>query len=239
MDLASLKERLNNPKLSGLERSQREVFVSIIKQLNFRKDAENITALSVSVGDGVWDYLTFLNNPKIKKIVATDIVDNPVKPEDVSFLRELGAWEFIKVEREARLPFENESFDLIFHQDVVEHAEKPYLFIADQYRILKKGGVLLFGTPNLFRPANIVKLIFGKLHFPNKIGYNRQIGDYIHIQEFYEQQMKIMLRETGFNNIFVFNSFFGLYFLNLTFALHPKSNLGKDRAHYLTFVAKK
>lgn len=237
--LMSLKERLYNPKVSKVEQVQREVFMRVVKSIDFLEDSKQVIALSISTGDGMWDYLVFINNNKIKKIIATDIVDNPVNSQGMSFLKSCGEWEFVKVEPEAKLPFEDEIFNLVFHQDVVEHVEKPSLFLAEQYRVLKKKGVLLFGTPNLLRPVNILKLLLGKLYFPIKIGYNQEIRDYIHVQEFYEQQMKILLKEVGFKDITVFHSFFGIHFLNLAFSFYPKSNFGKTMAHYLTFMAKK
>ncbi len=95
-------------------------------------------------------------------------------------------WQFVKVEPENSLPFKDNFFDLAIHQDVIEHVLKPHLFINEQQRVLKSGGFLLFGTPNLLRPANFIKLMLGKLRFPVKIGSNEEIGDYIHIQEFNE-----------------------------------------------------
>jgi hypothetical protein len=119
---------------------------------------------------------------------------------------------------------------------VVEHTEKPYLFISEQYRALKKGGLLILGTPNLFRPVNIIRLL-GQLKFPAKIGYAKEIGDYIHVQEFHEQQLKLLLEEVGFKKIEIYHSYFGLSFTNICFSERPKSNLGKLMSHVLTFSA--
>lgn len=49
--------RLNNPKNSAVEKAQRDIFSNWIKNLDLPK---NSTALSVSIGDRVWDYLTFM-----------------------------------------------------------------------------------------------------------------------------------------------------------------------------------
>jgi len=196
-------------------------------------------ALSVSVGDGVWDYLTFQSAPSVQEIVATDIVDNPLSKENEKLLQIEGKWSFVKVKPEKPLPFKDASFDLVFHHDVIEHVNKPYLFLAEQYRVLKKGGSILFGTPNIHRPANIAKLCIGSLTFPLKIGYNKEIGDYIHIQEFYKEQLQVMLAEIGFTEIEAHYSFFGLHFLNLTFQKVPKTALGKGMCHYLMFTARK
>jgi SAM-dependent methyltransferase len=50
----------------------------------------------------------------------------------------------------ATLPFENESFDLVFHKMVAEHLDKPSEAIAETARILKPDGRLLFETPSRF-----------------------------------------------------------------------------------------
>jgi len=145
----------------------------------------------------------------------------------------LGDWEFKKVEAEKPLPFSDEEFDLVYHLDVVEHVKKPYLFISEQYRVLKDGGILIVGTPNIFRPANVFKLFLGKLHFPNKIGHNEEIGDYIHIQEFTEFQLKNLLEEVGFKEIEIKYCYFGIWPLKITFSMYPKNRLGKGLCHYL------
>lgn len=232
MHLDSLKKRLNNPHISAVEISQKDCFIDWLKEINL---PENSTSLSVSVGDGMWDYLVFLHNKHVRKIIATDIVENPVKQNDITLLKTAGEWEFRKVLAEQPLPFPNDSFNLIFHQDVVEHVQAPFLFLAEQYRVLKKNGVLLFGTPNLFKPANILKLVAGKLSFPIKIGYNVEIGDYTHIQEFYEQQLVVILQEVGFKKTTVKQCFFGIHPLNITISKYPKNAIGKGMCHYLMF----
>jgi len=238
MRLISLQKRLNvsNLFLSKGKFTQMNDFVDIIKGLIIPAEA---TALSVSTGDGMWDYLVFVNNRSIKKIIATDIVDNLVKSSDEVFLRNKGEWEFVKVQPESKFPFSDETFDLIFHQDVIEHVQNPFFFLKEQYRVLKKDGILVLGTPNLFRPVNILKLLLGRLRFPVKIGSNEDIGDYVHIQEFYEQQMNVLLKEAGFGDISVCHSFWGISFLHLAFSKHPMGNLGKSMSHYLTFKVKK
>ena len=48
-----------------------------------------------------------------------------------------------------KLPYEDESFDLVFCWHVVEHLEKPELFFEETKRVLKKGGSMFIATPNL------------------------------------------------------------------------------------------
>ena len=75
----SIKERFNHAHLSAAELSQRESFEELIRMATL---PSNTTALSVGVGNGFHDYVVFKSNSKIKKIVSTDIVENPVNKED-------------------------------------------------------------------------------------------------------------------------------------------------------------
>ena len=50
----------------------------------------------------------------------------------------------------AGLPFEDGSFDLVFHKMVAEHLADPLEALAETARVLKPGGVLLFETPSRF-----------------------------------------------------------------------------------------
>lgn len=46
------------------------------------------------------------------------------------------------------IPYPNDSFDLIFSDNVFEHLERPELVLREAARVLKPGGRLLFKTPN-------------------------------------------------------------------------------------------
>jgi predicted SAM-dependent methyltransferase len=52
---------------------------------------------------------------------------------------------------EAPLPFENNSVDLIFHEDFIEHLDQrqSYLFLAETFRIMKPGTIQRVNTPDL------------------------------------------------------------------------------------------
>lgn len=188
----------------------------------------------------MWDLLAFSNNTNLKAIIATDVVDCPVKASDIQLLTQKNrAWLFHKIARDEPLPFQNDSFDLVFHQDVLEHTTKPYLFLSENHRLLKPGGYLLFGTPNLFRPANLCKLLIGKLKFPYTLGVSEELGKIVHQQEFHENQLRNMLAETGFSLLSVYHCFSGISFLNLNIRDFPGSKPGKSLCQYLFFVIQK
>src|SRR5687768_9071627 len=52
------------------------------------------------------------------------------------------------------LPHENESFDLVYSTEVIEHIEGHRNFISEAARVLRPGGWLVLTTPNLHRLAS-------------------------------------------------------------------------------------
>ena len=64
-----------------------------------------------------------------------------------------------------RLPFENESFDCILANHVIEHLDNTDLFLKEIYRILKIGGYTIIATPNLAACYNIFYLMLGKQQY--------------------------------------------------------------------------
>lgn len=53
------------------------------------------------------------------------------------------------------LPFEDESFDVIYHKSVIEHLYQPDHIMDETYRVLKKGGKLIFLTPDWERALKV------------------------------------------------------------------------------------
>ncbi len=233
----SIGQRLHFQKNHPVWRSQYRAFIAAISQLPLPPDS---TALSVSCGDGMWDFLAFSSNSCLTTIIATDVVDCPVAEADVQLLNKNNhTWSFQKIAPDTFWPIAGNSVELAFHQDVLEHTRHPYLFVNENHRVLKPGGYLVFGTPNLFRPANLIKLVCGRLHFPRQLGVSQQLGPVIHQQEFHEYQLVNLMQEAGFTIVSVRHCFAGLSFLNLNFRDFPVSRWGKNLCQYLFLVARK
>jgi SAM-dependent methyltransferase len=59
------------------------------------------------------------------------------------------------------LPYEDESFDVVIANQVLEHTKEIFFIFSEVSRVLKKGGIFVVGVPNLASLHNRVALLFG------------------------------------------------------------------------------
>lgn len=61
-------------------------------------------------------------------------------------------------------PLPDNSFDIVFHQGLLEHFTSPLLLLQENHRILKKGGLLLVDVPQTLHIYTLIKhklMLFG------------------------------------------------------------------------------
>lgn len=68
---------------------------------------------------------------------------------DIENLLQVDAPRFYLADMNRRLPFEDAYFDAVVSVDGIEHLERPFDFVTEAARILRKGGVLIVSTPNI------------------------------------------------------------------------------------------
>jgi ubiquinone/menaquinone biosynthesis C-methylase UbiE len=57
------------------------------------------------------------------------------------------------------LPWRDNSFNLIFHQGVLEHFKDPQKFLQEQYRVLSPGGILIIDVPHKWNIYTLFRII--------------------------------------------------------------------------------
>lgn len=62
----------------------------------------------------------------------------------------------------AALPFDRSFFDVVICNQVLEHTKEIFWVIAEIGRVLKRGGTLIVGVPNLGSLHNRIALLFGQ-----------------------------------------------------------------------------
>ncbi|MBA7653366.1 Ubiquinone biosynthesis O-methyltransferase [subsurface metagenome] len=88
-------------------------------------------------------------------------------------------------------PFKPESFDILFHQGLLEHFRNPFLLLEANRRLLKKGGLIVVDVPQTFHVYTILKhiqMLFGRWF----AGWERQ---------FTPASLARLLRNVGFESI--------------------------------------
>lgn len=90
-----------------------------------------------------------------------------------------------------KMPFKNNTFDIIFHQGLLEHFKNPQELLVEQKRVLKPGGYIVVDVPQRYTTYTIKKhmrMIFGKWF----AGWER---------EFSITELEHLLRRSGFTPI--------------------------------------
>ena len=91
-----------------------------------------------------------------------------------------------------KIPFKNESFDVVLMFDVIEHIPNAERFIKEEvYRIIKKGGLFIFQTPN--KIMNIPWEIINQRSFTKWKEYHCSLQTYWSLQK--------LLMKSGFKEI--------------------------------------
>jgi ubiquinone/menaquinone biosynthesis C-methylase UbiE len=113
--------------------------------LDLIKNGKNKKALDVGCREGTQSMLL---EKKGYEVVSIDIEKNYKKCSIV--------------DANKKLPFKNDSFDLIWCSEVIEHLNNPQKVVKEFNRVIKPGGEIILTTPNsyfwLFRIASIFGL---------------------------------------------------------------------------------
>jgi len=91
--------------------------------------------------------------------------------------------EFKIANLEEEIPYENDYFDVVYSKSVIEHFYHPEKLVAQIYRVLKPGGLVITMTPDW------------EHHFKNFY------DDYTHRTPFTKTSLEDILRIYGFENV--------------------------------------
>jgi SAM-dependent methyltransferase len=63
---------------------------------------------------------------------------------------------------EERLPFGDESFDVVVAGELLEHLRDPFALVAEARRVLRPGGTFVASVPNAYRLKNRLRFLLGR-----------------------------------------------------------------------------
>jgi len=169
---------------SSFQNIQTKTFLKLFEKYILKK---KIKALDIGCSYGYWLNILLQYNTNLYGI---DLY-NSLAP---SLLKKVK----FKIGSGTNLPFSHNYFDLVYSIDVIEHIKNDKKFLDENYRVLKKNGIVILGTPNKTRLSAIIKLLL--LH-PNKypLKIKDEIFGYItHIREYTLKDLTNLIHKTKF-----------------------------------------
>jgi SAM-dependent methyltransferase len=142
-----------------------------------------------------------------------------------------------------RLPYENDSLDLVTCTEVIEHLEHHRPLMREIHRILRPGGICVLSTPNVLNLRSRLRyLFFGFFNMfgPLHLGDDRHHSTHGHINPVSYFYLAHSLSEAGFRNVSVSvdkmqrRSWFALALLWLPIRLFTAISLSRERHKYRT-----
>jgi len=101
----------------------------------------------------------------------------------------------------SNLPYKDNFFDVVVFNNIIEHMQPGDVFsvLREIHRILRKDGILIVETPNIFSLVHRIKAVFG-IDFGYDLGeaFINKRGYPSHIKEYSINEIKILLKNYGF-----------------------------------------
>ena len=131
------KEAKEQEYIKGRVDKAKKIIAVLEDYLN--KDIKNMRILDIGTGHGVIaNYIASLNN----EVISVDVKNSVCLESEQLFKLQLVDNEY--------LPFENDSFDIVISNHVIEHVNDQHLHLREIHRVLKRDGVCYFAVPNRY-----------------------------------------------------------------------------------------
>jgi len=159
----------------------------IIRKLNKTQDFKTI--LDIGCADGSFSKI-------LKEEFNFDCYGFDISKNSVELANEKGIKSIVQ-NAEEEFQYEDETYDLIFACEIIEHLLDTDFFLSEINRILKKDGISILTTANLCSFTNRVRIMFGK--FPAH-GPQFRAGKG-HLTTYCLPVLEKQLKENGFKTI--------------------------------------
>lgn len=95
------------------------------------------------------------------------------------------------------IAFADETFDIVYCSEIIEHILDTDFFLSEIYRILKPSGYIVITTPNICALRNRIRILFGG--YPYNLEY--KLGGAGHIHLYNVKVLTKQMEEHGFKQI--------------------------------------
>ncbi len=158
--IAILKEKNNHLNFG------RSVIENWIQNFNFNK-SQNLKVLDVGCGKG-YDLMN-IHKTLTERDIQADLFGIEIFDEYKNISEEQGITVASLNLETDEFPYSDEYFDIIVINQVLEHVKEFFWIVSEINRVLKNGGLLIIGVPNLASWHNRMLLLFGQQPTPIRI----------------------------------------------------------------------
>jgi ubiquinone/menaquinone biosynthesis C-methylase UbiE len=122
-----------------------------------------------------------------------------VHSADIENLMQVPNQHFRQADMNKVLPYPDGFFDVVACIDGIEHLERPFDFIRESCRILRKGGSIIISTPNINSIRSRWRWFWTGHHNKNKVPLNENKASFLHhINMMSYQRLRYILHSNGF-----------------------------------------
>ncbi len=158
-------------EIADRERVAKQLLTIVQTHLN-HKNLKLYQVLDIGCSSGI---ITREIAKHSKKVVGLDVDENAIKKAALNY-KTVNNLSF-RVAKGEKIPFDNNSIDIIFCNQVYSYVSNPNKMMLEIKRVLKHGGICLFTGDNLFRPIEpLYKLPFIRLLPKNLTKYILRIA---------------------------------------------------------------
>ncbi len=158
----------------------------------FIRGIKNGQAEVLETGCGHGDVSKYYLAPNCKEVIATDIsksfIEAEISEKNIKFV----------IENALNLSFKDNTFDIVVAVDVIEHISDDRRFIEEAIRVVKKGGVVYFTTPNRLRLTSLIRHVIGRpIRFPHTYTVDPVLGNITHVREYSYGDLNRLINSIG------------------------------------------
>jgi methionine biosynthesis protein MetW len=186
---------------------------------------------------------------RIKEKAMTGMIHGVESCKDNTIRAQINGIEVVNADLNQKLPIEDEEFDVVHANQVIEHLVETDLFVKEIYRILKPGGYAIISTPNLASFHNLISLVLGKQPFTAHVSNEVVLGNsfdphkgtrhskgFSHLRIFTCESLRDMFEYHGFDMKTLIGAGFYPFPHSISSFL---TRLNKTHAAYITIKARK
>lgn len=127
-----------------------------------------------------------------KKFPGAQVFGIDISSQAIEYAKKLRPQISFQAGEATKLPFKDESFDLVTCFDILEHIPNPGKALAEMNRVLTKSGQILIEIPT---ENSLFKTVW---FFWTRFGSGR-VWQETHVQDFRDGQLERLLTKSGFN----------------------------------------